>query len=120
MRGSGERVLTDLVSLVRFALDQEDELVPTRARRERFQPGSSSRRTPGARSPTEQLAWLERIRDHVAASLAITTDDFDYTPFVEAGGLGKALRCSATTSARCSTSSTRRSRRERAAARMGE
>ena len=26
---------------------------------------------------TEQLAWLERIRDHVAASLAITADDFE-------------------------------------------
>jgi hypothetical protein len=40
----------------------------------------------------EQLAWLERIRDHVAASLGITSDDFAYTPFVEAGGLGKATQ----------------------------
>ena len=37
-----------------------------------------------------QLAWLERIRDHVAASLAISAEDFDYTPFVEHGGIGKA------------------------------
>jgi type I restriction enzyme R subunit len=38
----------------------------------------------------EQLVWLERITEHVAASLGISTDDFSYTPFVEAGGLGKA------------------------------
>ena len=30
------------------------------------------------------------IRDHVAASLEIEVDDFDYTPFAEEGGLGKA------------------------------
>ena len=55
-------------------------------------PGSSSRRTPAATFTAEQLAWLERIRDHVAAALAITADDFAYTPFVEAGGLGKAAQ----------------------------
>jgi type I restriction enzyme R subunit len=30
------------------------------------------------------------IRDHVAQSLEIGLQDFDYTPFVEQGGLGKA------------------------------
>ena len=30
------------------------------------------------------------IREHVAASLAITTDDFDFSPFIERGGLGRA------------------------------
>ena len=94
VRGSGERVLTDLVSLVRFALHQEDELVavPRPGRASASTPGSSSRRTPAAVFTAEQLAWLERIRDHIAAALAITTDDFDYAPFAEAGGLGKAAQ----------------------------
>ena len=39
----------------------------------------------------EQLDWLRRIRDHVAAAMAITPDDFQYTPFVERGGIGRAV-----------------------------
>ena len=40
----------------------------------------------------EQRRWLDMIRDHVAAALAITTDDFDFSPFVERGGLGRATQ----------------------------
>jgi type I restriction enzyme R subunit len=29
------------------------------------------------------------IRDHVAANLSIETDDFDYVPFAQEGGLGR-------------------------------
>jgi len=47
-------------------------------------PGAPATFTP------EQVAWLERIRDHLAASLGISAEDFAYTPFVEHGGLGKA------------------------------
>ena len=52
--------------------------------------GCSQQENAGRTFTPEQLAWLERIRDHVAASLAINADDFDYTPFVEQGGIGKA------------------------------
>ena len=38
----------------------------------------------------EQLEWLRRIRDQVAAAMGVTPDDFQYTPFVEHGGLGRA------------------------------
>ena len=30
------------------------------------------------------------IRDHVAANLAVDPDDFEYVPFAQNGGLGKA------------------------------
>ena len=93
VRGSGERVLTDLVSLVRVALHQEDELVPyPDLVRERFRAWLLQQENTGRAFTAEQLAWLERIRDHVSASLGITTDDFEYTPFVEAGGLGRAAQ----------------------------
>jgi type I restriction enzyme R subunit len=36
------------------------------------------------------LAWLELIRDHIATSLSIETNDFNYAPFSQRGGLGKA------------------------------
>jgi type I restriction enzyme R subunit len=29
------------------------------------------------------------IRDHIAANLSIETDDFDYVPFSQQGGLGR-------------------------------
>ncbi len=29
------------------------------------------------------------IRDHIAANLSIETDDFDYAPFAQQGGIGK-------------------------------
>ena len=91
--GSGQRVPTDLVSLVRVALHQEDELVPyPELVRERFRAWFLAQENAGRVFTAEQLAWLEDIRDHVAASLGISADDFDYTPFREAGGLGKAAQ----------------------------
>ena len=38
----------------------------------------------------EQRQWLEMIRDHVACSLTVDPDDFEYVPFREKGGLGRA------------------------------
>ncbi len=91
VHGSGQRVLTDIVSLVRFALHQDGQLVPyPELVRERYAAWLLQQQNAGRIFTTEQLAWLERIRDHFAASLAITVDDFEYVPFVEHGGLGKA------------------------------
>jgi type I restriction enzyme R subunit len=38
----------------------------------------------------QQITWLRLIRDHIATSLSIEPDDFDYAPFSQQGGLGKA------------------------------
>jgi type I restriction enzyme, R subunit len=91
VRGSGQRVLTDVVSLVRFALRQDGELVPYPERvRERYDAWLLQQENAGRSFTSEQLVWLERIRDHVAGALGITTDDFGYTPFIEHGGIGRA------------------------------
>ena len=37
-----------------------------------------------------QLACLNLVRDHVATSLSIDPEDFEFTPFNQRGGLGKA------------------------------
>ena len=60
--------------------------------RERYRAWLLQQENAGRVFTAEQLAWLERIREHVAAALAITTDDFGYTPFVEPGGLGRAAQ----------------------------
>jgi type I restriction enzyme, R subunit len=38
----------------------------------------------------DQREWLELIRDHVATSLSIEPEDFEYAPFSQRGGLGRA------------------------------
>ena len=45
----------------------------------------------GRRFTAEQRQWLELIRDHVAASLAIETDDFDYDALRAAGRAGQGV-----------------------------
>ncbi len=91
VRGTPQHLLTDLVSLVRYAIHQQDQLVPFPDQVvERFEAWLQQQRAAGRQFTQEQLAWLERIRDHVAASLGTAMDDFDFAPFVQLGGVGKA------------------------------
>jgi type I restriction enzyme R subunit len=90
---SGKRLLTDIVSLVRFALHRDDELIPHADRvKQRFENWMAQQANTGRKFSPEQTAWLEMIRDHVAASWEIEIDDFDDVPFVQEGGLGKAMQ----------------------------
>jgi type I restriction enzyme R subunit len=88
---SGRRLLTDIVSLLRYALHRDPELVPYPERvRERFDRWLAQQATQGRTFTDQQRHWLEMMRDHIATSLEIEPDDFGLTPFVETGGLGKA------------------------------
>jgi type I restriction enzyme R subunit len=107
---SGRRILTDLVSLVRFAMHQDNELVPFPERvNANFKawlasqqsipsPSKGEGQGGGEISPNlepftpEQLKWLEMIRDHIAANLGIEPDDLEYAPFAQQGGLGKVYQ----------------------------
>jgi len=92
VRGSGRRVLTDLVTLVRFALHEDDELVPFPERvSERYRAWLLQQENAGRDFTLEQLAWLERIRDTIASSLSVTREDLMGPGFAERGGLGKAV-----------------------------
>ena len=91
VRGSGQRVLADIVSLVRYAIGGEDELAPFAVGvRERFQGWLSMQETAGSAFAEEQLQWLEAIRDHIAGSFTIEMSDFQYAPFNQKGGLVRA------------------------------
>ena len=93
VRGSGERVLTDVVSLVRYALGLTGELVPYREVVEaRYAGWLAQQHQAGRAFTTEQSRWLDMIRDHLVTALGITTDDFEYTPFSQEGGLGRAVQ----------------------------
>ena len=81
----------DLVSLVRFALQQQPVLTPfADSVQERYERWLGQKEQNGFVFNAEQRAWLGLIRDHVATSLSIESEDFDYAPFSHRGGLGKA------------------------------
>jgi type I site-specific restriction endonuclease len=99
VRGASARhLLTDLVSLVRYALDRDHQpatvLEPYAAAiHRRFAAWlAGQERQRGAPFSAEQQQWLELIRDHVAASLTIEREDFDDVPFMQHGGLGRATQ----------------------------
>jgi type I restriction enzyme, R subunit len=89
----GRRILTDLVSLVRFAIHQDNELIPFPERvQANFNAWLASQEQSGKQFTEEQRHWLEMIRDHIAANLGIEADDFEYAPFSQEGGLGKVYQ----------------------------
>ena len=91
VRGSGHRVNTDLVSLVRYALGLTDELVafPDLVQ-ERFQAWLQQQENAGRKFAQEQIGYLRLIKDHLAASLTIERRDLMQLPFSTHGGLGRA------------------------------
>jgi len=91
VRGSGGKILTDIVSLIRFALHQENELVPFREEvQQRFENWMIVQEENGKKFTPEQRQWLELVRDHIADSFTIEVEDFELVPFNQYGGLGKA------------------------------
>jgi type I restriction enzyme R subunit len=96
------RILTDLVSLVRFAMHQDNELVPFPERvntnfkawlaQQALARHCDEGSNPGIPFTKEQLHWLEMIRDHIAANLGIEPDDFEYSPFAQEGGMGRVYQ----------------------------
>jgi type I restriction enzyme R subunit len=91
VKGVGEdRLLTDVISLVRHAMGEEEELEPFREEvEERFYEWLEHQDRQ-QRFTSEQLEWLEMIKDHLAANLTIEEDDFEYSPFEDKGGIYKA------------------------------
>ena len=91
VRGSGHRINTDLVSLVRHALGQTDELVayPDLVN-ERFEAWLDNQLMLGRHFTDEQTAYLGLIKEHIAASLTVAPADLQNPPFSTHGGLGRA------------------------------
>ncbi|MEX0665391.1 MAG: type I restriction-modification enzyme R subunit C-terminal domain-containing protein [Acidimicrobiia bacterium] len=91
VRGSAGTVLTNIVSLVRFTLGDDDELAPfPELVEERFEAWLLQQQTAGRAFTDEQLDWLRLIRDHLAASLSIEARELLEPPFSQRGGLGRA------------------------------
>ena len=80
--------LTDLISLVRYAIGENVFLEPFKVTvNRRFVEWLHGKSITG-----EQQMWLEMIRDHIATSLDIQMSDFEYTPFAEHGNGAKVYQ----------------------------
>lgn len=93
VRRSDRHTLTDLVSLLRYTVGLDNELVPYAARvQERYAAWLTQQEQAGSEfSPLERW-WLDRMVEVVASSAGITVDDLDRAPFTEKGGVDGAVR----------------------------
>ena len=85
--------LTDVVSLVRYTLGADNELVPfAYTVQKRYVGWLSAQEQAGTVFSDTQRWWLDRMVDVVSNSASITADDLDEAPFDERGGIDGALR----------------------------
>lgn len=81
------KTLTDLISIVRYSIGQHDLLIPFEdIVNERFSKWFASQESSGKKFSDEQKDWLVMIKEHIAASVSISLEDMDYTPFNQKGG----------------------------------
>ena len=85
VKGAGpHKLLTDIISLVRFAIGDTTTLEPYKETvDQRFREWLNNQENEFSQ---EQLAWLKMIKDHIATSLRIEMDDFENIPFQGKGG----------------------------------
>lgn len=80
--------LTDLISMVRFEMGYADSLSPFADRvNYNFMQWTLRRNAGAVHFSDVQMEWLRLIKDHIATSLSILSDDLDLTPFDHRGGL---------------------------------
>ncbi|MYI95230.1 hypothetical protein F4083_13085, partial [Candidatus Poribacteria bacterium] len=77
---------TDLISLVRFAMEYHRILEPFGATVKR----NFDEWLEGKDFTEEQVNWLDWIQEYIATSLEFRISDFEYTPFAQRGGVARA------------------------------
>ncbi|MBN2015624.1 DEAD/DEAH box helicase family protein [Candidatus Dojkabacteria bacterium] len=89
--GATDKLLTDIISLVRFAIGQQKQLKPFASTvDDNFKSWLKQQEDQGKEFSDDQKKWLEMIKNHIATSASIDNDDFDDTPFNQFGGIFKA------------------------------
>jgi len=92
VRGSPQKILTNLISLIRYATGSVQVLEPfPETVNKRFQEWLKAQDAAGNKFTPEQMEWLALIKDHIATSLTIEPEDFEYAPFYEKGGQIKVV-----------------------------
>jgi len=83
-------MLTDIISLIRFEIGIDKDLEPySEIINRKFKEWVFKRNAGPVQFTEEQMEWLRMIKDHIISSVRIEKDDFELSPFVDQGGLGK-------------------------------
>jgi type I restriction enzyme R subunit len=84
---------TDLITLIRYTLEHDPELVPYATTVEdRYTNWLAQQHQDGVTFTETQRWWLDRIKDTIIQTTHITIDDLDLAPFTERGGIDGAGR----------------------------
>ena len=88
--GQPKNELVALVSLIRKAAGIDPTLTSYDKTVDRnFQNWVFKKQAGPVKFTEEQMQWLRMLKDHIAASVSISVDDLDYTPFDAQGGKGR-------------------------------
>lgn len=84
---NGQRVLTDLVSLVRHAVELDEELAPyPELVRRRYESWLAAQEAAGRDFTAEQRWWLDEIAQYIGVNLSIKQEDLNVGDFNQRGG----------------------------------
>jgi len=87
---SHERMLTDIVTFVRFELGIDKKLYSFSERADtNFKNWVFAKNAGNIHFTPEQMDWLRMIKEFIVTSVCITRDDLDLSPFDSKGGLGR-------------------------------
>jgi len=94
VKGAGaQKLLTNIISLIRFTLGEIDTLIPFyQETNHKFNEWLQEQENNGQKFTEEQIEWLNMIKDHIATSLSIDINDFENVPFYEKGGAIKVYQ----------------------------
>lgn len=94
VKGAGpQKLLTNIVSLVRFAIGSVNVLEPFPDEVNRnFIQWLNNQEQHGKQFTLEQKDWLTMIKEHITTSLSVNIDAFELSPFNQKGGAVKAYK----------------------------
>lgn len=87
VKDNPRKTLTDLISIIRFAMGKEEILIPFDEKvTTRFEKWLIEQEKSGRKFTTEQKEWLVMIKDQIATSITANIEDMDDIPFSQKGG----------------------------------
>ena len=93
VRRADKHTATDLITLIRYTLKVDDELVPFAVTVEdRYVNWLAQQAQQGVTFTDAQRWWLDRIKDTIIQSAHMNVDDLSLAPFSERGGIDGAGR----------------------------
>jgi len=94
VKGVGpQKLLTNIISLIRFAAGESNVLEPfSETVEDRFNDWLAEQEKLGRTFTPEQMEWLIMVKDHIASSVSISMEDFENVPFNQKGGAIKAYQ----------------------------